>query len=399
MRVINDLGIPLLYERKVTDIVSIRIIVDIGSTAEEHYEHGAAHFLEHMFFRGTETHNYKEINRITSRLGHINAYTSYDRSVYWMNTLWKDFEEAIAIMAEIICEPRLSSSEFDIEKPVILEEIQTSEDAPTSYFFKKSAELHFGEKGHSILGSKEDIEKMTVDDLICFRSRTYAADRIAVAVVGDIDVEQALKFVHLIINRGISSTSHFINEDPPKINWNDDHFHHPSKQSIIQMTVPGMSEIDNASTKFTWDVLTNAIGVGMHSLLWDRLREELGLCYNVSSYQYRDSMMIYTMLGIENIEQARSEVEKIVKQVSKDGISQDLLEVSRKSVLFNMARQMETAAGTICLLGDEFFRLNRQCIPYQDRVNRILSITNEDIVECAKRLFGGLQKWSVMTQE
>ena len=172
MKVLNVEGFKVLYHKKSSPITSVRILVNAGACNEETPDvYGSAHFLEHMFFKGTKSKSVKEVNKITSELGSANAYTASNRTVYRINCLNENFSKSLNILSEMLFEAEMTEEEFNKERGVILEEIQTELDSPSTYFFTILREQFLGTPAHRVLGHTENISKITLDELKQFRSK------------------------------------------------------------------------------------------------------------------------------------------------------------------------------------------------------------------------------------
>lgn len=388
------------------DIVNMRLIINAGAADEGPEEWGTAHFLEHMFFKGTKERDYKEFNKLTSRLGDINAYTSRYRTAYHFTFLADDFKESAKTLLEMVFKPAFPEDELKKEVGVIVEECKMYLDDPSSYFFDNVGQHYIGEEtGHPIIGTLESIQNTTLDKIKSFVSRFYRPGNMLVAVCGNISETDLQK----VFEEHLPDLEETVNvRKRPTLNLDDFAFHHKSQQAIMSIAMQGFTANEEASMGFLPDILCNALGGGMHSLLFDRLREELGLCYSASAWhnsaQQYGTCQIFTMLDESNIELAKEEIEKILKKVSKEGFSDELIEIAKKNYLFNFGRRCQTSGGINCMADSYFdladFPLERY-IDYDDRRKNIDKINNKDLTRVADAIFGeGAQvKFSKMTQD
>lgn len=387
MSLLESVKIPLIHRRVDSDIVNLRVIVDAGSMQETPEQYGTAHFLEHMFFKGTERRPYKEVNALSSKLGDINAYTTFDRTVYHMSCLADDFETAASLLLEMVFEPGFPEEELQREIGVVLEELQTYEDNPQHHFSFRSHEAYLGEAAHNVVGTRESVKSMTVNRLQDFRADWYGSNRMRFGVFGNVSQERA----------SVASGRYADWASPADhcFEWNpeDFHFHHASKQAIFELVYRGCSLQEEVDFDFLPDVLASAIGGGMHSLLFDRIREELGLCYavfaNHSSWKHDGVFTTYCMLDPKNIEQAAFEIRKVLAGVCMDGVSDDLLDTAKKNYLFRVGRRLESSSGT-GLLADCCFDIDdvQAYLDFDTRKQRVLGLTNDHVIEFARSVFG-----------
>lgn len=345
-------GWKVLFQPKQSaQTINIRAIVNAGSAHEsEVSKYGVAHFLEHMFFKGTHKRNYSEINRKFAKLGDVNAYTTLERTVYYLNSLPEKIEEASEIFFELFFDAKMPEEEFEKERGVILEEYQSSEDNPISWGVNRINWDTWGNTLHPTIGTKESIEGLSISDLIDFRTRYYQPERTLFAITGNLDPTKLWDVLEKLIPQAPPVST--ISEITPGIQFKTEDFRleNPnSKQSLLFMIFPTVSESESRKMKFLPELAVNLIGGGMHSVLFESLRENLGLCYAVGM-QYMTPCQtgyhsVYALLDANNVKTAHDEVLKQF-QLIKEEIQEDLFETAKSNLLFGKSRSVETASGT-----------------------------------------------------
>jgi len=391
----------ILYHQNNSRVINLRAIVGAGSFQEKPNEFGLAHFLEHMFFKGTKNRSYKEINRITARLGDVNAYTSYDRTVYHLSTLREHFQEATEILLEMLFEPAFPQEEFEKERGVILEEYQSSMDSPTGYFFNLIPQAFEGPLAHPVIGDVQVIQKAELKTLANFRDRFYP--NFIFSVCGDIPeekVQDVLSKVLAAYPPAVESGS-----EPaglPQYNFKEVHLKHPAQQAIISFSFKSQGLLDLMEEGYVTSLLSNVLGGGMHSLLFDRIREELGLCYSVGAYHQlaRDhgSLMIYCLLDQKNIDLAKEEILKIIEEISKKGVSDALLRTAKANMIFDVAKKLESSGGYSAVSFDAYFKRGKKVFDSENFLQALAEITPQGIQKCAKKILTQPFQWATMTQ-
>lgn len=406
-------GLNAFFNKTGHDIVNARIIVGSGAYNEPTPNlFGAAHYLEHMFFKGTTKHSYKEINNLTSLYGDINAYTSRYVTCYHFSFLASNFKKAMDVLVEMVCEPSFPEDEFEKERGVIIQEYQTYKDSPTGFFWNHVGDnLYNAPHGHPIIGTKESIEGLTINDIRKFREDHYLnRGNMIVAVAGNLDEKEFIRyFDEKNFAKDYASTPR-IKQEAPVFNLEPDHFHHKSDQAIMLMGFKGHSLTKVIQDNYASSVLFNALGQGMHSLLFDRIREELGLCYgisagNSSSFNYGLSY-IYCQLAEEKVEFAVDEINKILTNVKANGISDSLLTIAKSNMLFDWANAVQTSKG-INKQVDDYFELYPQWQDDLELFNKatdlnhvqsvVTKLTNNDMIAVARSIFDQPYKMSKMT--
>jgi len=155
---------------------------------------GVSHFLEHMVFKGTQRRDSERITLDFNRMGaEFNAYTSVEQTVYYARILGEYLPDAIDLLADMM-RPRLDAGDFALERNVILEEIARAEDVPTSQAYRKLMQTYFAGHplGHDVLGTKESIGALAVEQMREYAARRYAANNLLLAVAGNFDWQRVL---------------------------------------------------------------------------------------------------------------------------------------------------------------------------------------------------------------
>lgn len=383
-------GFTVFYHNNGMPLTSVRAIVNAGNAHEHDDEYGYAHFLEHMFFKGTVSKTPKEIKTIGARLGYLNGYTDDERTVYYVTTRSVNLEEALGLMTEMVFEPRFDPEEFEKERGVIFQELNRSHDNPTYHFWYGSQELFAGPRGHHPIGRKATIENATIGGLKDFRKRLYTSETVCFGIVGDVSKERVVKFFE-----GLKAPDGFVTPlervmPDFKANYTPRSFYHNAKQATIGlMTQPQVTKL-SLEEKAVRKLVINGAGGDMHSLLFQRIREELGFCYHIHMYQnvYSDVVysMVFAQLEKENIPKAHEEMLKILKQIKTEGFSDELLRTSKENELFDMASAIETSQGFGRCVFDAY-ELRGWLFDYKVMEQHVNNVSNEDIVAMANRMF------------
>lgn len=402
-----------LFNKTSHDIVNARILVGSGAYNEPTPNlFGAAHYLEHMFFKGTTKHSYKEINNLTSLFGDINAYTSRYVTCYHFSFLASNFKKAMDVLVEMVAEPLFPEDEFEKERGVILQEYQMYKDSPKGFFWDHlGSTLYNAPHGHPIIGTKDSISGLTINDVRKFREDHYLnTGNMIVTVTGNLDENEFAKY--FANNNFADKYPHTprLAQEQPVFNLEPENFHHKSDQAIMAMCFKGHSLTDVINNNYTTSVLFNALGQGMHSLLFDRIREELGLCYGISAGNSSDlnygMSYVYCQLDAGQVDFAVDEINKVLANVKANGIPDSLLAIAKANMLFDWANAIQTSKG-INQMVDQYFDLYPQWQDDLSLFNKITdlnhvqksvnAITNNDIIAVARDIFDKPYKMAKMT--
>src|SRR5713226_4570963 len=148
---------------------------------------GVSHFLEHMVFKGTQTLDWQDITLEFNKIGaELNAFTSHEATVYYARVLGEYLDRAVELLSDMMY-PRLEESDFETEKEVIINEIARSEDQPYNYTYRQLMQTYFGGHplGHDVLGSRESIRNMHIEQMRNYWKQRYAANNLILSVAGN----------------------------------------------------------------------------------------------------------------------------------------------------------------------------------------------------------------------
>ena len=193
----NGLEVVLKPTKKV-NLISVQCWVSAGSIHENSNEKGMAHVLEHMLFKGSKKYGVGEISSTVEFCGgDMNAYTSFDRTVYFLTVSSSHAEKSVDLLSDAIFYSSFDSEELAREKEVILEEIKRSNDNPANeigrYVFENI--YHGTNAADPIIGTEQSVLSFTRDDLVRFHKRWYQPSNMKVVVVGNFELSEMKSYV------------------------------------------------------------------------------------------------------------------------------------------------------------------------------------------------------------
>src|SRR5712672_402281 len=172
------------------DTVSLGIWIDVGTRHEPAAVNGAAHFLEHMAFKGTERRSARDIaEEIEAVGGHLNAYTSRESTAYYAKVLKEDVPLALDILSDILLHSSFDPAEMERERTVILQEIGQANDTPDDIIFDHFQEQAFPDQamGRPVLGSPEIIRRLPREQVMAYLRDHYGATRMVLSAAGNLN--------------------------------------------------------------------------------------------------------------------------------------------------------------------------------------------------------------------
>jgi predicted Zn-dependent peptidase len=179
------------------DFESVAVSYYVRTGSRDEYDPsiaGVSHFLEHMVFKGTKTFNWQEITLEFNKIGaELNAATSHESTIFYARVLGEYLDRAFELLSDMMY-PRLDEEDFTTEKDVIINEIARSEDQPYNITFRRMMQTYFGQHplGHDVLGSRESIRGMRIEQMRDYWHRRYGANNLILSIAGNFDWDHVL---------------------------------------------------------------------------------------------------------------------------------------------------------------------------------------------------------------
>lgn len=368
------------------------VIANTGTRDELQNEHGMAHLLEHLFFKGTKKRSqYQVMNCLETVGGELNAYTTKEETVVYSIALKRDFPRAVDLIMDIIFNSTINEEELQKEKEVVKDEIDSYLDAPAESIIDDLEEVLFDgtSLGRNILGTKESLDLITSDKLIDFYRRCYTTDELLFFSMGDFTDSYVEKLVGKYISNIIPSTREFARMSPAEYIPKKLEFVRNTAQAhcVIGGRAPSISDDD----KYAFFLLNNILGgPNMTSKLNMSLREKNALVYQVDSqYQtYSDTGLWYVYLGTdhEDLPKAKRLVYKEMNKLIDSEISQSLLNRSKRQIIGQLILSQENRENTILSSAKQFMAFNKVS-NIDEAKEKYMAITASQVLDMAQKYF------------
>ncbi|MGQ0567384.1 MAG: M16 family metallopeptidase [Gemmobacter sp.] len=283
---------------------SIGLWVTAGGRHERADQNGVAHFLEHMAFKGTSRRSALQIaEEIEDVGGYINAYTSKEMTAYYARVLSDDVARALDVISDIVLNPVFHADDIETERHVILQEIGQALDTPDDIIFDWLQEASYPDQpfGRTILGPADRVAAFGEADLRRFVAEHYGPDQMILSAAGGVDhdaiVEQAEGIFAGLqrVGNGALVPARFDGSERREVkDLEQAHF-------ALSLAAPGYRD----EGVYAAQVYAMAMGGGMSSRLFQKVREERGLCYSIfaqsAAYEDTGSVTIYAGTSAEEI--------------------------------------------------------------------------------------------------
>ena len=392
-----DCGMQYGVKRSGSSVAYCALSIKCGTRDEEGYHSGIAHFVEHTIFKGTARRSAAVINSYLDRLGgELNAFTTKEEIVFHATVLKEDLKKAADLLFELATCATFPENEINIEKGVVIDEIQSYKDTPSEDIYDKFEEMLF--KGHplsgNILGTKASVRKITRDELLKFVKEQFRPSRMAFSIVADIDEKVMEKHVLKLSERyfpeGDAEVSETRKTEAPAAEQFDVTLSKRNHQAncIIGGLAPSLYE---EHERLTAVLLCNILGgPANNSILNAVLREKNGWVYGVECgyTQYVDTGIVTISLGCDksNLDKCVNAINRELTRLQEEPLSDRKLKAAKKQLLGQLAISGDNGETQCLSMGKgllSFGKLNSG----KENKELIEAITAEDIRLVAKRIF------------
>lgn len=395
----TDNGLQYAVKKSGASVAYCSLSIRCGTRNEEGYHGGIAHFVEHTIFKGTSHRSAAVINNYLDKLGgELNAFTTKEEIVFHATVLKEDLKKAADLLFELAVCPTFPENEINVEKGVVIDEIQSYKDSPSEDIYDKFEELLF--KGHplsgNILGTKASVRKITRNELLKFVKEKFRPSRMAFSIVADIDEKMMEKYVLKLSKKhfprlvseednGQPGSSATPSAAPFDITLNK---RNHQANCIIGGLAPSLYEDrERLATVLLCNILG---GPANNSILNAVLREKNGWVYGVEcSYtQYADTGIVAISLGCDknNLDKCVKAIYKEIGKLQEEPLSERKLKAAKKQLLGQMAISGDNGETQCLSMGKGLLAYGKLNSGKETR-QMVEGITAEDIREMALRIF------------
>ncbi|MBA42690.1 MAG: hypothetical protein CMF62_01600 [Magnetococcales bacterium] len=389
-------GMKLLGIPTKSNIVSIGIYVNIGSRYESKNNHGVAHFLEHMMFKGTKNISGKELSLKLDSVGAVyNAGTSYEYTYYYIYGHKNDINLFIDLIFDLYFNPKFDDDDIKKERQVVLEELQMSNDSISNIIYDILHKKTFSNSNLSrnILGTQSSIKSLTKEKLKDFRNKYYVPNNSLVVISGGFEPNKIYSKIKKIINS--HSKKIFKKETPKKakLQLGKPKIYHTINKVVNQTHIIISFKTSHRNDKNIEkiELIENLLSSGSSSRLFELLRNKMGVTYfNYASYlafEYEGVFMIH--LGVDNskIVQTINAIFEELRNLKENGIDETELNKIKKirTTAFSLALQDPRDLMTYYGLSELFY--NKKDYSIKKVIDRYNNIKLKDFNKTLKSTF------------
>jgi predicted Zn-dependent peptidase len=361
--------------------MSVAFLVRAGSRDESDEVAGVSHFLEHMCFKGTPRRSADDVNREFDEIGaHYNAFTSEECTAYYASVLPEYQEQSVDLLSDIL-RPSLRPDDFDMEKKVILEEIQMYLDQPPFGMDDRIKLLHLG--GHplarSVLGTSDSITDLSPQQMRDYFSSRYSADNVFVAAAGKVDFDALLQQVAARCGGWApSAPGREISPSVSRPQFEVVHRPTATQQYVLALAdAPAAEDTDRFAAKLLATIIGDDSGSRMY---WELVDPGLAETASLGHYEYLGVGMFYTWLACEPelAEENLERLNEIFRQVEADGITHDELRQAKNKVKARVVLGSERPQNRLFNVGGNWLQ-RREYRTVADDLQSLDDVTLDDL--------------------
>jgi len=376
----------IVQEDHSAPVASVQAWCATGSVSEdEHLGAGLSHILEHMLFKGTKTRTTNAIaQKIQDVGGYINAYTDFDRTVFWIDVPRDGVATALDVLADAMMNSTLPPAEYLKEQEVIRREFAMNLDNPDRMTSQLLLATAFQRHPYRlpVIGQMEIYNQLTQEQVMRYYKARYVPNNLIFIVAGDVDAEkvhqQLAEFFKPYPEKSLKPV--FIPEEPPQLGRREVHNEFATELTRLSLAwhVPELTHPDVPAL----DVLSTILGDGRSSRLYRRVREEAGLAFGVSAFSYTPGdpglLGIDATVDPKKREGAEHLILQIIDEVKQAGVTPEELMKAKKISLSHHLDALATMRGQASDIGGNWL-LTRNLNFSRDYLAAVQKVTLDDI--------------------
>jgi predicted Zn-dependent peptidase len=338
------LTVPMPYLQS----VSVGFFMQVGSRCESELLSGASHFIEHMLFKGTASRpSAQEVaDAIEGKGGMFNANTGLETTLFWAKVAAPDLREALDVLSDMLLRSVFDPAELEKERAVIVEEIKYDLDTPDSLVEMLVTQLQWPDHplGRDVAGSPDNVAKLSREALIQYHRTHYLPGETVLSLAGQVDHAEAMALASLYLSEWQPGPTPSCQPAPP--NGHGPRLrveHREIEQAHVNFSFDGLARTH--PDRFVLNLMNVILGEGMHSRLFQELRERQGLAYSVDSYVnlLRDtgSIGIYAGVAPESVDRAIQAILAELDRLRQDQVPTDELQKAKRFARGRLALALE----------------------------------------------------------
>lgn len=383
----------VVQEVKNNPIVTIDTWIKTGSIDEEDSNNGVAHFLEHLFFKGTKTHEPGEFDKILETKGAItNAATSKDFTHYYITIPSKDFDLAMDLHGDMILHPLIPRKEMEKERKVVLEEISKDLNSPTKIMQDNLNSMLYTTHPYKrkVIGRSDVIETITRDQVLSFYNKNYSPSNMVTVIIGDVDANHAIEKTKEAFNAEYKKQTKTIYTKEAPLTKQQKKVEYLDTESGYMVIGFRGTPIDDKDS-YALDVLATILGDGRSSVLNQVLKEKKRIAFSVDAGNstFRDDGIFYISANYEptKCKIVQDTIFNEIEKIQKNGVTDDQLKLAKNIIERSTYYSRESITNIATEIGYTM-ALTNDIKFYDTYLDNIKNVSKEDVKKVAEKYLG-----------
>lgn len=383
----------VVQEVKNNPIVTIDTWIKTGSIDEEDSNNGVAHFLEHLFFKGTKTHEPGEFDKILETKGAItNAATSKDFTHYYITIPSKDFDLAMDLHGDMILHPLIPRKEMEKERKVVLEEISKDLNSPTKIMQDNLNSMLYTTHPYKrkVIGRSDVIETITRDQVLSFYNKNYSPSNMVTVIIGDVDANHAIEKTKEAFNAEYKKQTKTIYTKEAPLTKQQKKVEYLDTESGYMVIGFRGTPIDDKDS-YALDVLATILGDGRSSVLNQVLKEKKRIAFSVDAGNstFRDDGIFYISANYEptKCKIVQDTIFNEIEKIQKNGVTDDQLKLAKNIIERSTYYSRESITNIATEIGYTM-ALTNDIKFYDTYLDNIKNVSKEEVKKVAEKYLG-----------
>lgn len=370
---------------------SVGIWVGVGSRDEKPAVAGAAHYLEHLLFKGTAKRTAIEIaEQIDEVGGELNAFTAKEHTCYYAHVLDEDLPLAMDLVCDVVFDALLAESDVEIERGVVLEEIAMRDDDPEDLLHDAFCGALLGDHplGRPVLGTEQSITAMSRTALNGFYRRRYTLPNMVLAAAGNLTHADVLRLARKYLRNRLGGNGSPIapRSGRARIPVSAKLVVHPDDTEQAHMMLGVRAPHRHDERRWVLGVLNTVLGGGMSSRLFQEVRERRGLAYqvysSVASYADTGHLSVYTGCQPDHLGEVAKVVHEVLSDVARNGVSPAEVARAQGQLRGSLVLGLEDTSSRMSRIGKAELAYTGY-LTIQQTLDRIHAVTPEEVAALA----------------
>lgn len=363
---------------------------DVGSRDEDSKNNGISHFLEHMFFKGTEKRSAKRLSDdIESLGGYLNAFTSKEQTCFYGRGLEPHLEKTFSVLADMIQNSLFKENEIRKESQVVIDELYDIEDSPEELIFDnfESSIFHGNSLAYPIIGTEKNLRNFKRDDLFKYVKENYGFNNLYIVASGAIDHLKLLRLADKHITKDLGITKKKRDVCKKEVVKNSFVYKDIQQAHLIM----GRSTYGyNNKRRTELSVLGQILGEGSSSRLFQSVRERNGIAYQINSFlnSFYDvsTFGVYYSTNDKNVEKAQGLIFNELNKLKNKRVSERELKRAKEYLKGSILMSLESTTNRMLRIAQSFIYFGK-IKSVEEAIEEINSVSRDKILQLSNELF------------